>query len=140
VCHLRYRVGQCSPNLRSKLHGINDFERIKDDQDLHVLLEEIRNVSFNLQPNKNPFLMVFEALHRLFHMRQRDEHSPIDLQDDIMAMKGVLRHLGVELSTNPHLVEHTMREKGIDPIRPWLNNSLQAKPKQLNDSMPCSYA
>jgi len=79
------------------------------------MLKDIRNITYNLHPNKNSFLLAFESLYNLFHIRHKEDQTCVELKDNVTAMRGVLKHLGIYLGNSEYLVNFVMTETNIDP-------------------------
>ena len=107
--------GQCSPTLQSKIQGATTYKTMHANCDLSMLLKEIRNISFEIDSSKNVYLISFIALSKVFSMRQSKENSCATYLKNYEAILSVLEHLGIQLGSEPTLIECTATELGMGP-------------------------
>jgi len=107
--------GQSSPDLRSRSQSNEDFTLTEQSQNLSQLLKDIRNITYNLRPNKNSFLLAFESLHNMFRIRHKEVQTCVELRNNVTALRGLLKHIGIHLGNSEHLVNYVMTEANIDP-------------------------
>ena len=103
--------GQCSPTLQSKIQGVPNYQTMHSTCDLTMLLKEIRNVSYALDSSKNGYLVSFTAISKV----SEDTTCAMYLKN-YEALLSVLDHLGIELGSEPTLIENAAKELGFGSV------------------------
>ncbi len=64
---------QCSQEVKDKLEGTNDWERIQQNQSLHELIQKVKRICIGFNDHKQEVFNLVQALKMLFLYTQGEK-------------------------------------------------------------------
>ena len=86
--------------MRAKLEGDARFELIKDNLDVIELLKLIRDIAYDIEADRYPFMAQVAALKNYLFNYQKYSTTNDTYLDSFDNLKEVLSHCGVDLGKN----------------------------------------
>jgi hypothetical protein len=100
---------QCSPAVKEKLKGHEDWERVERDYSLHELIGMIRDVCVGFASHEHGTYTAVQAMKTLFLFQQRDGQAPEDYVRDLESLSRSAEHYGGSLGDAfPGLVQRKL--------------------------------
>lgn len=90
-------LGQCSPSLKSRLKGQDDWKDMQKNNNVVRLLKSIKMWMMNQQETQYPTVSTLLSVQALFSMRQNKYESLEDYRTRFEVAVQVLEHIGVDL-------------------------------------------
>ena len=112
---MRLYLASAPNQCGQKLEGNATFETIKSNSDVIALLRLIRNFSYDIQSDRNPFIAQFMAIKNFVNLRQSFYMTNDQYLEAFTNNLQVLSHSGVDLGRNNYLRNILFKESGIDP-------------------------
>ena len=97
-------IGQCSPDLDSKLQGSTAFVRAEADQDVVQLLLVIRGYCCRFDDHQQSTYALEQAKHRVSTYYQAHDVTNTEYVEHFKALVGVIKTYGGEYGQEPGLV------------------------------------
>ena len=96
--------GQCSEPMWGKLEGDPKFEKIKRDSDVVELLHLMRDIAFDIESDRNPFVAQVSAIKNYINIKQGYNTTNKAYYDNFINNQEVLEPARVDLSLNDTLL------------------------------------
>lgn len=107
-------MGQCSPSIRSRLKGQEDWKDMQKWNNIVRLLKSIKMWMMNQQETQCPTVSTLLSIMALFVMRQNKYESLDDFRTRFEVSVQVLEHMGVDLGRAlVKRVDKLLAEKGL---------------------------
>ena len=79
-----------------------------------ALLQLIRNIAFDIEANRNPFVAQVSAIKNFINIKQGFNTANDAYYDSVINNQEVLEHAGVDLGNNKTLLNIVIKEQGLD--------------------------
>eukprot|EP00957_Ditylum_brightwellii_P109785 8373248-Ditylum_brightwellii.AAC.1 len=109
-------MGQHTGTIRAKLESESRFVAIARDLNLIELLRLLKDLSFNYQSQKYPFLSVYLTMRSFYLMHQKESVPCNKYLETFANQKGVIEHIGRSVASHPGLNRLMLKEAGIDVV------------------------
>ncbi len=108
--------GQCSPELKNKLEGMQGCDTAKSGKDMAKLLTMIHRYCCQFDVLSNEYMAIVVAIKNLFYFFQKAEQSNVDYHKDFMAMLEVIEAYGGPGSMThfPNMLKRELESDEID--------------------------
>lgn len=107
---------QCSPELKNKLEGTENYDAAKSTNDVAKLLTMIRGYCCQFDLLSDEYMAIVAAIKNLFYFFQKVEQSNADYHEDFMAMLEVIEEYGGAGSMThfPNMLKREIEADGTD--------------------------
>jgi hypothetical protein len=122
---------QCSPELKNKLEGAEEYEKAKETNKMIQLLKMIRNYCCQFNTLNGEYVSIVGAFKNLFFFWQKTDQANTDYHKDFMALVKVIKEYGGPESIThfPNMIKKELKSKnpGIDMSKATPDQMKEAK-------------
>jgi hypothetical protein len=106
---------QCSDAMQAKIKADASFQAAHDDGDSLQLLKIIKGIAFKFESQKNIYIALDSAKADFYTSRQGQDETNAIYLSRLKNSKEVIEHFGGNIGEDPALVDHELKECGLDP-------------------------
>ena len=108
-------LGQCTEPLITKLEAMDEYEDINSASDAIRLLQAIRQIAFEYESQKYPFIAMYLALKQYYMAYQKKYVTAAAYLENFSNNEDVIKQIGGLLCCYPSLINYILRKHEIDP-------------------------
>mmetsp|Transcript_42989 Transcript_42989/g.50291 ORF Transcript_42989/g.50291 Transcript_42989/m.50291 type:complete len:480 (-) Transcript_42989:318-1757(-) len=110
-------LGQCTEPLITKLEAMDEYEDINNASDAIQLLQAIRQIAFEYESQKYPFINMHLALKQYYRAYQKKYVTEAAYLENFSNNEDVIKQIGGEICCHPSLINYVLLENSppIDP-------------------------
>ena len=110
-------LGQCTEALKAKLEADNKFESISQSRDVIKLLLLIREIAFNYESDKYPYLAFHSSMKTFYEQFHKYSVSPDSYLESFTNLYDVVSACGGSIGEHANLESYLYKKRKINPTK-----------------------
>ena len=107
-------MGQCTDSMKAKLEAESTYDTIANDRDVIKLLKLMRDIAFNYESDRYPFLALHLGMKQFYSHYQKFAVPCDTYLDSYNNLQDVVEHCGGNIGNHPSLLAYTYKLKNIN--------------------------
>jgi hypothetical protein len=119
---------QCSQEVKDKLEGTNDWERIQQDQSLHKLIQKVERICVGFNDHKQEVFNLVQALKTLFLYTQGEKDGVDQYGRNFRSLWDTVKAFGGLPGLHKRLVNMLLKDPN------WVNDIHSVTPEECTEA------